>query len=82
MPGAPFSISRNVGSLSTLLKRDLCEAWKKCIAVKAGVELLFGAGAIQTCPPPQDTNALDLLLFWKGDIIDFLSDERERSTSS
>jgi hypothetical protein len=80
IPGFVLNFKERRDRYVSLLRRDLSEAWKKAIAVKAGIDLTFGPNVVPSLPETTDRNALDQLVFWARDSIEFLERQRERET--
>lgn len=78
VPGHVLNFNERRDRYLKLLEQDLTEAWKKCIAVNSGLELVFGDDWNSDLPDEAESNALDLLLFWARGAIDFLDSRRER----
>lgn len=78
IPGHALNFKERRDRLLKLLDLDLAEAYKKCIASKEGLRVIYSNAPMQPLPTSDSENALDLLLSWIRMQIEFIERQRER----
>ena len=76
-PGHALNFKERRDRLVEILKRDVLEAYRKCVAVREGIVRTYKPAQFPELPAAADVNALDRLLYWIRDAIEYLDKQRE-----